>query len=81
VLQQAYEQEIWAHPEIRSLLIKQQQNELEARSRTENQERVNLAKRASSVNVPRRGSTLTPAKPGSMNDTIEKEARRLGLVT
>jgi hypothetical protein len=81
VLQQAYEQEIWANPEIRSLLIKQQQDEASARSRTENQERVNLAKRASSVNVPRRGSTLTPAKPGSMAETIEKEARRLGLVT
>jgi hypothetical protein len=81
VLQQAYEQEIWANPEIRSLLIKQQQDELQARSRTENQERVNLAKRASSVNVPRRGSTLTPAKPGTMAETIEKEARRLGLVT
>lgn len=81
VLQTAYEQEIWAHPEIRPLLLKEQQEQAEARSRTENQERVNLAKRASSVNVPRRGSTLAPAKPGTIDDTIRETARALGMIT
>ena len=81
VLQTAYEQEIWAHPEIRPILLKEQQEQAEARSRTENQERVNLAKRASSVNVPRRGSTLAPAKPGTIDDTIRETARALGMIT
>ena len=81
VLQTAYDQEIWAHPEIRSILIKEQQDQLEAKSRTENQERVNLARKASSVNVPRRGSTLAPAKPGSIDDTIRETARALGMIT
>lgn len=79
VLQKAYEQETWAHPEIRSILFKEQSEQLEAKNRAENQERVNLAKKAASVNVPRRGSSLTPAKPGSMEETIRKEALRLGL--
>ena len=81
VLQKAYDQEVWAHPEIRSILIKEQQEQLEARSRTENQERVNLARKASSVNVPRRGSTLAPAKPGTIDDTIRETARALGMIT
>jgi hypothetical protein len=81
VLQTAYEQEIWAHPEIRPILLKEQQEAAEARSRTENQERVNLARKASSVNVPRRGSTLAPAKPGTMEDTIRETARALGMVS
>jgi hypothetical protein len=81
VLQTAYDQEIWAHPEIRSILIREQQEQLEAKSRTENQERVNLARKASSVNVPRRGSTLAPAKPGTIDDTIRETARALGMIT
>jgi hypothetical protein len=81
VLQTAYEQEIWAHPEIRPILLKEQQEAAQARSRTENQERVNLARKATSVNVPRRGSSLAPAKPGTIDDTIRETARALGMIT
>lgn len=81
VLQTAYDRAIWAHPEIRPILLKEQADQLEAKRRTENQERVNLAKKASSVNVPRRGSIPAPSKPGSMDDTIRESARALGFFT
>jgi hypothetical protein len=81
VLQEAYERATWAHPEIRTIFQKEQIEQLEAKRRTENQERVNLARKATSVNVPRRGSIPTPAAPGSMDDTIRETARTLGLIT
>lgn len=79
-LQEAYDRATWAHPEIRALLQQKQQADSEARRRTENQERVTEARRAASTNVPRRGSTPSPGKPGRMEDTIEETARALGLL-
>ena len=78
VLQEAYDRATWAHPEIRSLLQAKQTEEL--RRRTENQQRVTEAKKATSTNVPRRGSTPSPGKPGRMEDTISETARALGLI-
>lgn len=81
VLQTAYDQATWANPEVRSVLIKEQQEQLEVKRRTDNQERVNLARKASSVNVQRRGSIPAPAKPGTMDETILETARELGMIT
>jgi hypothetical protein len=80
-LDKAYEAAIWAHPEVRQLLTQQQQTELEAKRRAENQTRVRDAKRAGSVNVTRRASTPSPGKPGSMDETLSATARELGLIT
>ena len=80
VLQEAYDRSCWANPEIRALLQQAQMSQLETQRRTDNQQRVREARRASSVNVPRRASTPSPAKPGSMDDTIVETARALGLV-
>lgn len=80
-LDAAYDRAIWAHPEIRTLLAQKQQTDLDAKRRTENQSRVRDARRAGSVNVPRRASTPSPGKPGSMDETISATARELGLIT
>ncbi len=80
-LDAAYDRAIWAHPEIRTLLAQKQQTELEAKRRAENQTRVRDARRAGSVNTPRRGANPTPGKPGSIEETISQTARELGLIT
>jgi hypothetical protein len=79
VMQAAYEQAIWANPEIRAIL----QAEAGAGTQTsgENQQRVNGAKRAASVNTPRRASIPTAGPPGSIDDTLRDTARSLGLVS
>lgn len=81
VLQAAYDRAIWAHPEIRTLLQKQQAQTNEQARVTDNQTRVREARRAASVNVPRRASISAPGKPGKLEDTIEQTARELGLIS
>src|SRR5579859_662998 len=80
-LDAAYERAIWAHPEIRPILQQKLQAEQEAQRRAENQKRVNEARKAGSVNVPRRGSTPSPGQPGTMEQTIEETARAIGFFT
>jgi hypothetical protein len=80
-LDAAYDRAIWAHPEIRTLLAQKQQADLDAKRRTDNQAQVRDARRAGSVNVPRRGSSPSPGKPGTMDETIAATARELGLIT
>jgi hypothetical protein len=79
VMQAAYDQAIWANPEIRAIL----QAEASAGTQTpgENQQRVNGAKRAASVNTPRRASIPTSGPPGTIDDTLLETARTLGLVS
>jgi hypothetical protein len=78
-LEAAYERAIWANPEIRAVLQTKERTELESRSQAANQSRVIEAKRAASVNVPRRASTPSPGKPGDIGDTIRETAQALGL--
>jgi hypothetical protein len=79
-LDEAYERAIWANPEIRQVLQSKQQTEREQQQRAANQTRVADARRAASVNVPRRASTPAPGKPGKLEDTINETARALGLI-
>lgn len=81
VLEQAYDRAVWANPDTRAALQGQRQSELQAKQLAENQNRVASAKRAASVNVPRRASIPSPAKPGTMDETIRNTARELGLIT
>lgn len=80
-LEEAYNRAIWAHPEIRTLLQQKAAADLAAQRQADNQTRVREAKRAASVNVPRRASSPNPAKPGSLEETIASTARELGLIT
>lgn len=81
VLQEAYERATWGNPEVRALLQTKQQTDLDAQRRTDNQGRVRDAKKAASVNVARRASSPSPAKPGSLEETISNTARELGLIS
>lgn len=80
-LEQAYERAIWGNPEIRMLLQQQQQTAADAQRRAENQQRTQGARRAASVNVPRRASTPAAAKPGTLEETLSATARELGLIS
>lgn len=73
VLQRAYEQATWANPDVRPLI--------QPPTTPANPERVREAKRAASVNVPRRASQPSPATPGKMDDTIAETARALGFIS
>jgi hypothetical protein len=79
VLQQAYETATWGNPEIRQLLL-QAQGTGQVRV-ADNQNRVRDARRAASVNVPRRASVPSAGKPGTLEETITNTARELGLIT
>jgi hypothetical protein len=79
VLQQAYETATWGNPEIRTLLLQAQGT---GQTRVpDNQNRVREARRAASVNVPRRASVPGVGKPGTLEETIATTARELGLIT
>lgn len=80
-LEQAYDRAVWANPDVRAALQGQQQTELANKQRLDSQDRVRDARRTASVNMPRRASLPSPAKPGSMVETIESTARELGLIT
>ena len=69
----AYEQAIWAHPETRAKLLAKQDDE---RKRAD-AERAAAARKAAVVNVQKRGAPPAAAKPGTMEDTIRQEYRRL----
>lgn len=75
ILQEAYDRAVWANPDTRALV----QSELEAKRREENLRKANEAKKAASVNVPRRGHVPSAAPKGSMDDTIRNAARELGF--
>lgn len=80
-LEAAYDRAIWAHPEVRTVLQTRQQTELQQQRTADNQLRVRDAKRAASVNVPRRASIPSPSAPGKLEETIRDTARELGLFT
>lgn len=81
IFQKAYEAATWANPEIRALMVKQQQDELEAKRREETLRKANEAKKAASVNVPRRAVGRTQAAKSSMEETIRETARTLGMIS
>lgn len=77
-LNDAYEKAIWANPSVRAALIAKQQSE--AAEKAEKERKAQEAKRASAVNVPRKGKLPATAPKGTMEDTIRAEAARLGLI-
>lgn len=81
VLQEAYERATWGNPDVRTVLQSQQQQQQQQQRDSENQNRLREARRAASVNVPRRASVPSPGKPGRMEDTIAETARTLGLIS
>jgi hypothetical protein len=80
-LEEAYTRATWAHPEVRALLQREAASASEAQRRAANQTRVAGARRAASVNVPRRAALPAAGKPGTIEDTIAATARELGLIS
>ena len=76
-LKQAYEQASWANPEVRAVLISQQQ--AQANKPEDNLRRVEQAKRASAVNVPKRGALPASGPALSLEEDIRETARALGM--
>ena len=78
-LNDAYEKAIWANPTVRASLVAKQQAELTAKA--EKERKAQEAKRAASVNLPKRGVVPATAPTGTMEDTIRSTAQKLGLLS
>lgn len=76
-LKQAYEAAVWANPETRAVLISQQQ--AQASQPAETLRKVEQAKRASAVNVPKRGALPATEPPKSLDETIRETGKALGM--
>jgi len=72
-LQDAYDKAFWSLPETRAQLL---EKETQERSKRQAEEAA-AARKAALANVTRRGTPPTVQKPGSMDDTIRSEYRRL----
>lgn len=72
-LQEAYDKAIWAVPEIRAKLQQKHEQDIAKKQA----EQASAARKASGANVIRRGTPPAPVKPGTMEDTIRQELRRL----
>ncbi len=72
-LQDAYDKAVWANPETREKLLQKHEQE---RTRKQADEAA-AARKASVANVARRGTPPAVQKPGTMEDTIRAELRRL----
>lgn len=79
ILQEAYDRAVWANPETRAVVQQQMQQKQEVERQQANLVKVQEAKKAASVNTPRRAASPAPAKPGKMEDTIRESARTLGF--
>ena len=80
-LDDAYQMAIWANPATRAALIAKQQQEQDAARKANADLKAKDARKASAVNIPRRGSLAATAPKGTMEDTIRAEATRLGLIS
>lgn len=79
-LKEAYDRAVYANPNTRNQLLAEQQAQLEVKRKAELSQKAQEAKKAASVNVPKKGSS-TPKRPiGTMDETIRAEAERLGLI-
>lgn len=72
-LDDAYQQAIWLHPEVRAQLLAKQ----EAERRKKEAQEATAARKASAANVTRRGTPPAPATKGSIEDTARAVYRRL----
>lgn len=72
-LQDAYDQAVMAHPEIRATVLAEQ----ESKRREDAAKAAAAARKAAAVNVTQRGTVSPAAKLGSMEDTMRETLKRL----
>lgn len=75
MMQEAYDQAVWANPETRKLIQDEQQ--AKAKHSEESLRRVADAKKAASINIPRRGVFQSQSPTGSIDDTIRETYQQL----
>lgn len=71
-LQEAYDMAIYANSEVRAQVLAQQQAQVEEKRKQEAKAQAEAARRAASINVPRRGNLPVQKPMGSMDDTIRE---------
>lgn len=76
-LKRAYDEAVWANPETRAVLLAAQQAQVNQPAET--QRRVEAARRASGVNVPKRGAIPATGPKQSLDETIRETGRALGM--
>lgn len=72
-LDDAYDKAIWVNPESRKLLLAEQEKERVTKASAD----AAAARKAAGANVQRRGTPPVAPKPGTMEDTIRSNYRRL----
>lgn len=72
-LQEAYDKAIWINPEVRASLLAEQEKERASKAA----EQAAAARKAAGANVIRRGTPPVAAKPGSIEDTLRANLRRM----
>ncbi len=72
-LDEAYDKAIWMVPEVRALVLSEQ----DAKRQADEAARAAAARKASATNVNRRGTPPVAQKAGSMDDTIRAKWREL----
>ncbi len=77
VLDRAYDIAVWANPETRAVL--QSQQVAQANQPVANQQKVEAARRASAVNVPKRGALPATGPARTMEEDIAETGRALGM--
>lgn len=79
-LKDAYEKAIYLNPTIRAAVLAQQQAAAEEKRKADAIQKAQVAKKAASVNLPRKGLVPASRPVGSMEDTIRETAQRLGIM-
>ena len=80
-LKDAYERAIYANPTVRASVLAEQQAQSDAARKADSIQKAQEAKRASAINVQRRGTIVSKKPLGSMEETIRDKARELGLIS
>lgn len=78
-LNDAYEKAIWSNPSVRAILFSK--HIMETAAKIEKERKAQDAKKAASVNLPKRGVVPATAPTGTMEDTIRATAQKLGLLS
>lgn len=74
-LEDAYDRAVMAHPDVRKLILAEQQKADQEKRDAESRKRAAEAKKAALVNV--KSSTVAGSSPRTMDDTLRETARRL----
>lgn len=79
-IKSAYEKALWQRPDLRQSLISQQIAAEQEKARNEAKNKADAAKKASAVNISKRGQLPTKQADDNLDDILAREAERLGFI-